>query len=97
MIALLLFDIIQLHLSSPNDIPMSWLNVPVKFISESTSRCVVHVEAMANGRSSSQPIFIATLCDDLAEGVQAYAEQQGGQNLCSWLGIGVQGCLPQSQ
>ena len=68
----------------------------------------VHVEEVADGHSTLEPVSIVTLCDDVAEEVQAYAEQQWGQsiflvdialdiNLCNWLGIGLQGCLPQSQ
>jgi len=51
---------------------------------------------MAGSCCTSEPVSIATLCDDVAEGVQAYAEQQWGQsismidtafdvNVCNWL------------
>ena len=59
---------------------------------------VVHLEGVADSHSTLEPLSIITLCDDVDEGVQAYAEQQEGQsislidtaldvNLCNWLGI----------
>jgi len=62
---------------------------------------------VADGRPTSEPVSIATLCDDVAEGIEAYAEQQWGESiflvdialdvhLCYWIGIGLQGRLPWS-
>ena len=36
---------------------------------------------MANGCSTSEPVSIATLCGDVAEGVQANADQQWGRSI----------------
>ena len=68
---------------------------------------VIHVVEVDDGCSTWEPVSIAALCDDVAEGVQAYAEQEWGQSISlvhtshdgsfyNWLGIGLQGCLPQS-
>jgi len=43
---------------------------------------VVHVEEVANICSTSKLVYIAALCDDLAEGGQTYAEQQWEQIIC---------------
>jgi len=34
------------------------------------------MEEMPDGCPTLEPVSIATLCDDVAEGVQAYSEQQ---------------------
>ena len=57
---------------------------------------VIHVEEVADDCPISEFVPIATIVNDLTEGVQAYAEQQGGQgislvyttfdaHLCIWL------------
>jgi len=106
------FDIIQLHLSSPNDIPVALLYILVYqwgdvLLSLGLQLVFFHVEEVSDGCSTSEPASIATLCDDVAEGVQVYAEQQRVQSislvdntldvqLCNWLGIGLQGYRPHS-
>ena len=36
---------------------------------------VIRVEEVADGCSTSEPVSKATLCDDVAEGVQAHAQK----------------------
>ena len=89
VIILPVFDIVQLHVSSQNDISMSLLLILVMYISESSDVSltlliqldVINVEEVADPCSISELVSMATLCDDLPEGVQANAEQQWGLSI----------------
>lgn len=37
---------------------------------------VIHVDEVTDGYAVSERVSITTLCDDLTEGIQAYAQQQ---------------------
>ena len=41
----------------------------------------VNVEEVADGHSTLEPVSIVNLCDDVAEEVQAYAEQKWGPSI----------------
>lgn len=81
---LALFDTIQPYLTSSKDIPMSFL-VDVLLIPgidlDVIQLYAIHAEEVDNGCITSEPVSISTVCDDLTERLQAYAEQQRGQGI----------------